>query len=391
MAAALRVDRERVLAFRLAGHHLARRLPPGSLVPAAAACGMRDTPPGSALLGFHARVDDVTADALDATLGDRVLVGLYGPRGARYLVPVGDLAAFTVGALPADEASLRHPLYSGVDVLDQAGIPVARALIRLSDVASELLDGRTLSRAELSGAMAERVPPALAPWCPRCRTHHPDETLFRLVGLRGVYCFAAPQDAADRVTTLARLDQWLDRPAPDPVADREAARAELLRRYLRCYGPSRPADFAAWADIGRADARTSFDALGGELVEVAIDGRRAWLVAADRAALDDPPAATGIRLLPPNDPYLLLRDRETLMPDKAARQRLWRANVNPGAVLLDGRLVASWRARKQGAALKVSVSRFVSQPAAARSAIDDEAQAVAALRACRAADVVYEP
>jgi len=37
------------------------------------------------------------------------------------------------------------------------------------------------------------------------------------------------------------------------------ARAELVRRYLHCYGPSTPQHFAEWAGIGPAQAGRAWD------------------------------------------------------------------------------------------------------------------------------------
>jgi hypothetical protein len=43
------IDHQRILAFRLASHHLTERLGPGSLVAAAAACGIQERTVGSQL------------------------------------------------------------------------------------------------------------------------------------------------------------------------------------------------------------------------------------------------------------------------------------------------------------------------------------------------------
>ena len=59
------ITREQILAFRLQRHNLPRRLPAGSLVEAAAVCGIQNSPPGAALLSLYARVEEVSAAALD--------------------------------------------------------------------------------------------------------------------------------------------------------------------------------------------------------------------------------------------------------------------------------------------------------------------------------------
>ena len=375
-----------MLAFRVGRHGLAARVPVRSLLDVVAACGIRDSPPGAAVLSLAARVEGMTPGLLDEALDDRRLVRVYGPRGSPFVAPAADVAVFTLGSLPVGEQSVREQLSRRGVALDEAGLSAAEALDRLAAVASEVLDGRRLGRGELSGEMARRLPAGLAPWCPGCRAHHPDETLFRLVGVRGVYCFAGSDARADREAAIARLDQWLGGPPPDGRG-REAARAELLRRYLRCYGPSRPADFAGWAGLGAADARSSFDDLAAELAEVEVDGRPARLLADDVPALADPPAATGARLLPANDPYLLLRDRETLVPDEQLRRRLWRPQAGPGAVLVDGGFAGLWRSRRRGRVREVTVEPARRLPAAARAAVEQEAQAVAALRGEEGAEV----
>ena len=42
-------------------------------------------------------------------------------------------------------------------------------------------------------------------------------------------------------------EDWLGRP---PRFDREAALAELARRYLRAFGPASERDFAKWSGLG---------------------------------------------------------------------------------------------------------------------------------------------
>ena len=384
----MRVERERVIAFRVGRHGLAQRAPRGSLLEVVGACGIRDSPPGAAVMSLAARLEGMTPALLDEALDDRRLVRVYGPRGSPFVVPTSDVAVFTLGSLPVGEQSLRDQMSRRGAWLDTAGFSATEALDRLAAVASEALDGRRLGRDQLSGEMARRLPAGLAPWCPGCRAHHPDETLFRLVGVRGVYCFAGSDARADRAAAIARLDQWLGGP-PLESRGREAARAELLRRYLRCYGPSRPVDFAGWAGLGAADARSSFEDLSAGLTEVEADGRPGWLLADDLRALADPPAASGARLLPANDPYLLLRDRETLVSDGELRGRLWRPQAGPGAVLVDGRFAGLWRSRRRGRVREVTVEPVGRLPAAARAAVEEEAQVLAALRGDERAEVTW--
>jgi hypothetical protein len=80
--------------------------------------------------------------------------------------------------------------------------------------------------------------------------------------------------------------------------------------------------------------------LDEELVEVDAAGTKAWALAADADPLADPPQPDGIRLLPPQDPYLQQRDRTTLL-DKTLHPRVWRPVRPPGVVLAAGQPVAT--------------------------------------------------
>jgi len=96
-----------------------------------------------------------------------------------------------------------------------------------------------------------------------------------------------------------------------------------VRRYLRCYGPSTEGHFAEWAGIAPVDARRSWQLVEPELVEVDLDDRKTRLNKRDVSHFTSVLTPSGVRLLPPHDPYLLQRDRETLLPDKTLHRRVW--------------------------------------------------------------------
>ena len=140
-------------------------------------------------------------------------------------------------------------------------------------------------------------------------------------------------------------------PCPPPEVDPRDARLELARRYLHVFGPATPEAFAEWAGIGARHGRAAFDALG----EVADPGAHP-----DRRRVD-PHAATSRRSAPPRRPRRPHgssraatptsssrdADRELLVPDADRRRELWTSRVWPGAVLVEGEVVGTWR-RAQG-------------------------------------------
>ena len=346
-------------AFRLAGHHLHERTRD---IAAAAATGLQDTPPGAALLALAARAD-ATPSALDE------LVIVQSIRGAPLAVAPADVAVFTAGLEPPDEAAARTLIGSAAKTLGD--MPALEALDRMSDaVAGSLADG-PLERDAFHQALRERLPDELLWWCRGCGSHHAHPSLWRATGVRGVLAIAGREG---RTAIFA---------APPPAPRVEDPGAELARRYLRAYGPTRPALLAAWAGIHGSHAKALW-ARAGELAEVDLEGSRAWILAEDASALADPPAARGVRLLPNLDPLHAAKDRELLVPDAALRKRIWKVLGGPGAVLVDGALAGLWRPARKGRRLIVRVEPLGDLP---RDALAVEAERVAPFRGAETAEI----
>ena len=371
----LGVDRHQILAFRLSRHHLAERLPAGSMIQAVAAAGVQETPRQTASLALHARVADVSLAGIDQALRqDKTLLAIWSLRGAPYLVPTQDAAVFTTGAMPTGEESWRTFFGGWATSLD---VPLASLVEHAAKVAREVLDGQQLEveafRQQLARRMEEirdRDRPAGA---------HADlpEPLFRAMGQLGIACLADTRRMTDAV--LARKDQWLGEPAG--IVDQDIAQAELLRRYLRCYGPASHQSFAEWTLRSLSDVRAIFGLIEPELVQVNAKRRPVeWLLAADVEALASPPEPAGVRLIPAQDPFLQQRDRDRLLPDRDLRRRLWRPVGAPGLVLVDGEAEGVWTSQRRGKSIQFTVQPFDRITAAERDAIAAEADTLAPLR-----------
>ncbi|MEX2622064.1 MAG: crosslink repair DNA glycosylase YcaQ family protein [Egibacteraceae bacterium] len=121
-----------------------------------------------------------------------------------------------------------------------------------------------------------------------------------------------------------------------------------------------------------------------------VDGRQAWIPEAGHAALAAPPDPPAVRLLPPSDPFLQARDRELLAPDPAHRKVLWPILGRPGALLVEGDVAGTWRARKKGRRIALTVAPFGRLPTAARGGLDEEAALLAAARGATGATVTVD-
>ena len=204
------------------------------------------------------------------------------------------------------------------------------------------------------------------------------------VALQGLYCYV-PREGNE--ASFARTDQWLGLALPQ--VNRDSAKEALVRRCLRCYGPSTEEQFSQWTGIAPSAARRAWRLVEDRLLQVTWEGGKGWLHEDDLAPFHSPPTAEGVRLLPPHDPYLQQRDRETLMPDRALHRQLWRSVGDPGMVLAVGEVVALWRPRKRGNRLVVTVEPFGPLAKGVREGIATEAERMAPFRGCTGAETVF--
>jgi hypothetical protein len=320
----LDVPRAQLLAHRRRAGALDERLPPGrSSLERAAWAGMQDSMPRAAVLSIHARVDGTE----QSTWEHSSLVQLWGPRFNAYVVAERDRGVFTLGRLPADPKG-RH---------------------RAEDTAARLhtfLDGRRM-RYDEAGRGLGINPNALR--------------------------YAAPTGTVLMRWEGARLPVIWTVPRPD--IDPREARLELARRYLHIFGPTTPAAFTKWAGIGSAEGPAAFEALAAEVIAVRTPIGDQWILAVDEPSFRAAPsAAAPARLLPSGDAYSLLDGghRELLVPDENQRRELWTPRVWPGAVLVEGDVVGTWR--RADTVLAIRTWRRLSKEE--REAVEAEAESL---------------
>ena len=324
LRSSLVLTRPQILSFRRRVGALDERLPPGTQsLRRAAWAGLQDSVPRAAVLSIHARVEGTEPAAWE----DPSFVQVWGPRFSAYVVAARDRAVFTLGRLPDDPKELR----------------------RAEDTAArlhEFLAGRTMNYGAAGRGMGT----------------HPNTLRY----------------AAPTGTVLIRWDGaraptvWtVPRPDVDPVD----ARVELARRYLHVFGPGTADSFAEWAGIKPRRAKAAFETLAPLLTSVSTPIDQGWILTEDEPAVREaalPPAPA--RLLPSGDTYFLVHgdDRGLLVRDPEHRLQLWTPRVWPGAVLVKGDVVGTWR-RAQGT---VTVQTWRRLSRATRSAVEAEAAAL---------------
>ena len=371
-----------MLAFRLQQHNLISRRPAADLLAVADACGIRNSPPGSAELSFQIRLQNFKVAQLETALStEKSLLESWSIRSSPFIFPSQAITVFTLGLLPDQEADLGFCLKA---VLPSPPVMTLQALEWTATAMREVLDGEPLAKGELSTKVSQRVPPAILKWCKGCDAYHVNESLFRLAAQKAQLCFV-PRSGGLK---FVRADQWL----PDfaETEDLSQARSEILQRYLHGYGPSNPTHFATWAGISLVQAKAIWQLIEAELVEVSFESNKGWVLAEDLALLESPPEPQGVRLIPPYDPYLLLSDRTTLLPDKFLHNQVWRVLGNPGIVLVTGEAIGIWRTQKNGKRLLLTLTTFEPFPPVLQAELEQEAQLLAMAKGCSTVDLSWE-
>ncbi len=307
------LTRQQVLLHRIHQHELDRRISDAGEL-AVFSLGVQDNTSGSALLSLAARLDVPEVD-------DFVLT--WSVRGAPHLHRPGELKAFSRALWP----------WSDADARARASRPkVDDMLASLRHIATAMrsIVTKPMTKGDVSAALTPLAPRQTIEACRSCQTEHVSDPIFRLgalpAGLR-----ILPEE---KTVTFERVHGW------PGVPRKTAGFDELVHRYLTLHGPAGPSEVAAYFGTTLREVKKRWPSEG--LAEVTVEGRTAWLPEGLEIADADPPE---VRLLPPTDPYLQARDRDLLLPDKAAQKDVFRVLGRRGAVLVDGEIAGSWQGR----------------------------------------------
>ncbi|MGY1770040.1 winged helix DNA-binding domain-containing protein [Blastococcus sp. SYSU D00813] len=299
------------------------------------------------------------------------LATVWSIRGAPHLYRRADLPGVAAATAPFSEDDAAKRVFDAAKPLKAAGIPVLTALDTVA-AAMRTIAAEPVVKGEMSSRLTAVLDPPYLRYCRPCGATHPFEQPFRLAALRA----GLELQPGTSPPVLQRVPDL----AP---ADTVPERLDVVRAYLRLLGPATPQHVAAYLDAPVEDVKAHWP---DDAVEVTVEGGRRWTLDPDGLAAG-PPTAT--RLLGPFDLFLQARDRELLVPDPARRKELWPVLGRPGAVLSGAELAGAWRPRKAGSALTVTVDPWVRVTTALRTAVEEQAERLAAFRgaALRAVDL----
>ena len=335
------MSRRALLALRAARHGFAGSPPSDALLD----LGVQDTPAGSAALALSAR--GMSGDGLTM---------VWSFRGGPHLQRTSDLPWLAAALLPLDDADAAARLAAfGTSLRKNGGSP-REAILTTARAVRSVVRGRTV-KGDLSHGVTVAIPDEWSSYCRGCDAVHVNDQLLRLATLPGG---ARIVDQAP--LTVEPIPRW-----NVPTAARDVGR--LVRSYLALHGPAKPADAAAY--LGTTGPRI----------------RSVW-PGDDEAVPGDVPDVPFVRLLSHSDPYLQMRDRHVLVPDKAKAKTLWTVLSGPGAHVVDGDVVGTWRAARKKR-LDVVVTPWSRLSRAVRDAVEEDALRIANVRGLDDVAVAY--
>lgn len=370
----MKVARAQVLGYRTAAQQLDRSAKTlGGL--RVLDIGVQDAGGEQARLAFDARLARTPAG--DAYGPAKPLALVWSLRGAPHVHRRADLDALSGALYPLSEADARQRINETGPSVQRAGL-AALEQYQLSVAAMRAAVRKPTDKGAVSTAVTKAIPEPMRRACRACKTSHISDSAMRASSLAA----GLELEPGTSPPVLLRRPGTKQTNRPD-----QNALTALCRAYLTLLGPATPAHVAGYLEARRADVEQAWP---DGLVEVSVDGAKRWLPAENLADLENAQAPEVVRLLGGFDPFLQARDRDLIVPDKAAQKALWPVLGRPGAVFVDGEVVGTWRPKSAGKKLSVLVTEFGPLPRPVRQQVEAEAARVAAVRGLQLGSVVWE-
>jgi len=326
-------------------HHLAGTARAGVVEVARDLVGLHATDPATVYLAARARtLDPGVAGVEQALYEDRALVRILGMRRTMFVEPVELMGVVQAACTDAIAVQQRRLL---VDLVGRAGLADDPPdwIEEVEKVAVRALEARGgATAAELAKddpRLAQQI--VLAEGKPYEGRQSVVSRILLLLAAEGRIVRGRPRGSwVSGQYRWSVVDAWLPDGVP-PWSLREA-QAELVRRWLRGFGPATIADLKWWTGLPMGQVRRAVAETGA--VEVDLDGTPGLVLPDD---LDPVPAPEPwVALLPALDPTTMgWAGRDFYLGPH--RPALFDRNGNAGPTIwLDGHVVGGWAQRATG-------------------------------------------
>ena len=296
------------------------------------------------------RIPGSTESQIEQAIADKQVVRAWLMRGTLFLLAARDLRWMLDLIAPRVIKQFQRR-YRELD-LDE------KTLLKSNEILlNALKDGQQLSRRQLYAIL--------------------EENNISTEGQRGFYITQrASLDAHIIHTTVAGNDpnflSFEDTIPQGNLLSRDAALAELARRYFSSRGPATLRDFAWWTGLLIADVRAGFEAIQAELTEITHDGQSYWYVT--RSIAEE--TVKSVYMLPGFDEYILgyqNRD-EVLNPEYTQKICPGKNGVFFPTIVINGQIQGIWKRTFKSKHVVIDVTAFTAFTTKEKEAISSESE-----------------
>ncbi|MCC8089246.1 MAG: winged helix DNA-binding domain-containing protein [Rikenellaceae bacterium] len=207
-------------------------------------------------------------------------------------------------------------------------------------VVRALRDNNHLTNTEITETLSEKIPDA-------------DNSLSRRILFRmeieGIICGGRVKSGHH---TYALLDEWV--PVRRDIT-RDEALSRLALKYFKSHGPAEIMDFVWWSGLTVTDARKGLDMVKDRLIKSESDGRILWMAEGIPAFVPK----REIHLLPPFDEFVVgYKSRVDIVDSHNHCKVMSRFGIFKPTVMLDGRIIGSWRNKRSGKTNNITIDLF---------------------------------
>jgi len=314
--------------------------------------GLQSQDPKVAFFGLWSRIADFDPAHLDELMTGREVVRMALLRSTVFLMDAEDARWVRPLAQASMDAEMRNNHVKHLGGADPDD--VAR-------YGRELLSGAELSVKDLGAGLGRRWPDAVAASL---------ATVVRcLVPLVQVPPRGTWQGSA--TTTYRLYDDWCG-PGESAVTGDDAVK-DLIRLYLRGFGPATIKGIQSWAGMTRLRPVVEAMEADWELDKVTgPDGEELFDLAG--MGLTDETLPAPARLVAPFDNIVVAQgaDRRRVVDDEVFRKLVTPNGRSPGFVLVDGRVAGTWKPVKDGKNTTIDINYLVEVSASEKRDVESE-------------------
>ena len=284
--------------------------------------------------GVALRTRGLTSAAFDRAFDEGRILRTHVMRPTWHFVPRNDIRWMLTLTAPRIFSTMRS--YFRKLELDPKLIARSQAVF-----VRELAGGKALTRAELAAALS------------RARTVASGQRLAGIVFHAELDRIICSGPLRGKQFTYMLVDER----APDAVAlDREAALAELTRRYFRSHGPATIRDFVWWSGLTVKEAREGVESIGKSILEEKVGDLTYWIMPSKTEA---PSGKGSLYLLPNYDEYLIAyKDRGKIARLPVTKDAPRGFEVYAHFLVVDGKFAGTWRREQKAGAVRISTTPF---------------------------------